>query len=99
MMSFITLYNGGVRVTVKIKPGISRARDLRVVDIGDGKQALEITVAAQPEGGKANKELCLQLAKALKIPRGDVVIKAGQTGRIKVVELLGVSAEMVMQLI
>jgi len=46
-MSFFSSFEGGVRVTVKAKPNSKHARDWQIVDIGEGKQALEIAVASK----------------------------------------------------
>ncbi|MCJ8191932.1 DUF167 domain-containing protein [Sphingomicrobium aestuariivivum] len=72
-----------VRVTPKAKkPGIlGWRRDAA------GEERLEVRVAAPPEDGKANKELCVTLAKALGVPKGAVRVVAGETSRLKRVEV------------
>ena len=85
----ISVFAGGVRLTVKAKPGLARPRAPRLVDVGDGKRAIEITVAAAPEDGKANRAITEQLAKALGMKKADVVVKTGSTGRLKVIEISG----------
>jgi uncharacterized protein (TIGR00251 family) len=90
-MSFLSSFEGGVRLTVKAKPNSKHAREWQVVDIGEGKQALEIAVASKAEGGKANQEICQQIAKKLGLSKAEVLLKAGQTGRIKIVEIHGVN--------
>jgi uncharacterized protein YggU (UPF0235/DUF167 family) len=85
----VSVFAEGVRVTVKARPGISRARAPRLVDIGDGKRALEITVAAAAEDGKANQAICEQLADCLGLKKNALAIKAGTSGRLKIVEITG----------
>jgi uncharacterized protein (TIGR00251 family) len=82
-------FAGGVRVSVRAKPGLSRARDVKVVDVGDGKRAVEVSVAADAQDGKANKALIERLADEWNINRRQIAIKAGQTGRLKIVEISG----------
>ena len=87
-------FEGGVRITVRAKPGLSRARDVKVVDIGDGKRAVEVSVAADAQDGKANRALIERLAKEWGLGKKQIDIKAGQTGRLKIVEIRGDSHEL-----
>ena len=82
-------FAGGVRVTVRAKPGLSRARDVKVVDIGDGKRAVEVSVAAAAQDGKANRALVERLAEEWGLSKKQVSIKTGDTGRLKIVEISG----------
>ena len=79
----------GVRVTVRAKPGLSRARDVKVVDIGDGKRAVEVSVAAAAQDGKANRALVERLAEEWGLGKKQISIKTGETGRLKIVEISG----------
>lgn len=72
---------------------MSKARDLRVIALADGREALEVVVSAPPENGKANKAVCAALAEALGVGRSAVTLKAGQTGRLKLVQARGVRAQ------
>lgn len=90
-MAYLTSFSDGVRITVKAKPRTKKARAWQIVDIGDDKQALEIAIAAQPEGGKANKEICSVLAKTFHVPLNHVDIKTGHTSRIKIIEITGIT--------
>ncbi|MDE2029035.1 MAG: DUF167 domain-containing protein [Alphaproteobacteria bacterium] len=78
-----------MRISVRAKPGSARTRDIKVVDIGDGERAVEISVAAAAQDGKANKALIARLAEEWGVPRKMVSIKAGETGRLKLVEIHG----------
>ncbi len=55
----------------------------------DGKSYLKARVRAVPEDGKANAALEILLAKQAKLPRSAVNVIAGQTARLKQVELKG----------
>lgn len=72
------------RITVTVSPGASRSE--LVGRHGEGWRA---RVAAAPERGRANDALCKLLAEALDVPRRAVHVVAGQTARVKVVEIDG----------
>jgi len=55
--------------------------------------SIKITVAAPPEDGKANAELCAFLSKTLGISKSSVQIKSGQASRRKIIFCLGASKE------
>ncbi len=85
----LSSFEGGVRLAVKAKPGAKGARAPRVVELAEGKRAVEIAVAARAEDGKANKELIGFLAGVMGLKKGDFGIKTGASGRLKVVEIQG----------
>jgi uncharacterized protein len=78
----------GTRLAVWAKP---RAAKSRVLGVREG--ALEVAIAAPPVDGAANAELRATLAKVLGLPKRDVVITSGLSGKNKIVELAGVSPE------
>jgi uncharacterized protein YggU (UPF0235/DUF167 family) len=53
---------------------------------GDG---WKVRIAAAPEQGRANADLCSFLASLAGIPRSDVRVVSGASGRDKLVELQG----------
>lgn len=55
----------------------------------DGRPHLKARVAAPPVEGEANAALTALLAKTLGVGKGAVRIAAGQTGRLKQVEIEG----------
>jgi len=79
--------DGGVRVEILVQPRASRTRA-----VGEHDGRLKIQVAAPPVDGAANEELVSFLAESLGIPKRDVTIVAGETGRRKTVLLRGVAA-------
>lgn len=56
-----------------------------VGELGDG--TLKIKIAAVPERGRANDELCAFLAKELGVPRAGVEVISGQTSPLKLVRV------------
>ena len=72
---------------ILVQPRASRTRA-----VGEHDGRLKIQVAAPPVDGAANEELVSFLAESLGIPKRDVTIVAGETGRRKTVLLRGVAA-------
>jgi uncharacterized protein (TIGR00251 family) len=87
-------FASGVRITIRAKPGLSRTRDIKVVDIGDGKRAIEVSVAADACDGKANRALIERLADEWGLNKKQIDIKSGETGRLKIVEITGEPQEL-----
>ncbi len=54
-------------------------------ELSDGTQ--KIKVAAPPDKGKANDELCRFLAEHHQVPRSAVTILSGQTSPLKLVKI------------
>jgi len=77
-----------VLIHIKAVPGASR--DQVAGAVGD---RLKIRISAPPEGGKANKAICVLLAKALGVKAKDVTIESGQTNPEKIVRIVGARAE------
>jgi hypothetical protein len=77
----------GVRFSVAVAPRASREA---VLGVHDG--ALKIALTAPPVDGAANEALIAFLASALGVPKRDVRITSGQTGKRKRVEVRGVTA-------
>lgn len=76
---------GGVKVEILVQPRASRTRA-----VGEHDGRLKIQVAAPPVDGAANAELLSFLAERLKLPRRDLAIVGGETGRRKTILLRGV---------
>lgn len=79
-------HSKAVGLTVKVVPGSSRTQIA-----GRYGDMLKVKIAAQPEKGKANKELLRFLAAQLKIRQKDVEIQSGHTSSIKMLLLQGVT--------
>lgn len=74
----LKVQDGGVLLGVKVVPGASRTAIL-----GEWNARLRIAVAAAPEKGKANAELCAFLAKRLGLKKSEVTVIQGQTTPLK----------------
>ena len=75
----------GVIITVKVVPASSKTA---VAGVLDG--ALKIKIAAQPEKGKANRQLIEFMAGRLGIRKKDVTILAGKTNPVKQIQISNV---------
>lgn len=76
------------RVTVKVHP---RARRTGIT--GRFGEAYKLDLAAPPVDGKANDECIRFFAELAGVARSRVHIVTGQTGRLKVIEIEGVTQE------
>ena len=85
--------SGTVLFWVRVSP---RARRSAVEGVAGG--ALRVRLAAPPVEGRANDELCRLLAECLDIPESAVKIVRGRHGRLKQVEVRGVSLDSVLDL-
>ncbi len=85
---------GAVRFAVRVQPRASRD----AVD-GEWQGALKVRLTAPPVEGQANEALGEFLAALLKIPRSAVRILSGERSRIKRLELRGVSARQIHDLL
>jgi uncharacterized protein (TIGR00251 family) len=60
---------------------------------------LKVHVTAPPVDGAANKALIDLLAQSLAVHKRDILIVHGTTGRSKIVEITGISAETIEKII
>jgi uncharacterized protein (TIGR00251 family) len=76
------------RITVKVHP-----RAKRTAVRGKVGDAWKLDLAAPPVDGKANEECVRFVAELAGVPRGRARIVSGATSRMKVVEVEGVTQE------
>lgn len=60
--------------------------------VGRYGDAWKVSVAAQPERGRANDAVIALLSGSLRLPRPDIRVVAGHGGRDKIVEVSGLEA-------
>lgn len=60
---------------------------------GQGRSLLKVRVSAPPVEGEANAALEKLLAKALGLPKSAVAVAAGQTARVKQVQIEGLDLD------
>lgn len=78
----------GSALAVRVTPRAGRNRIAEV--LSDGTVKIQLTAA--PVDGEANEKLITFLAKILKVAKSNVEIVAGETGRNKLVSIVGVDA-------
>ncbi len=84
--------DGGLVFSAKVVPGSSRTVIAGVLD-----GMLKIKISAPPEKGKANKCLLEFLAERLGVKKNAVSIVSGQTNPVKQIQVLGISAEILLK--
>lgn len=77
-----------LRLQVRVVPGAKTA-----AVVGRHGAAWKVRVTAPPERGRANEAVIQLLSTRLGLSARDVTVVAGASGRDKVVELRGLSAE------
>ena len=82
---------GGVRVGVKVQPRSSRNQV-----VGEQGGALKIKLTAPPVEGEANAALIEFLSAYLGLPRKDIKLVKGETSRLKIIEIIGISRDQLM---
>lgn len=92
MLLNVVAVAGGSRFAVRVQPRASRSEIVGVWD-----DALRVRVTAPPVDGQANAALVALLAQRLDVRKADVKVVAGQTGRIKWVEVVGLTPEEVVR--
>jgi uncharacterized protein (TIGR00251 family) len=86
--------DGVLTVDVQVVPRASRPRLGPFV--GD---RLKVQVSAPPVDGEANQAVVELFARSLKVPRRDVTIIAGETGRRKTLRIAGATAAQLLALV
>jgi len=80
---------GGLRLMVRLTPRAGRDALGGLREIEPGEPLLLARVAAPPLEGAANAALIKLVAKSLGLPKSAVTITAGDTSRIKALEIAG----------
>ncbi|MEP7270668.1 MAG: DUF167 domain-containing protein [Acidobacteriota bacterium] len=78
--------DGAVTFSVRVQP---RASESHLVGVLDG--TLKVRLAAPPVDGAANEELVKLIAGLFGVAKSKVEIRAGATGRQKVVRVYGIA--------
>ncbi len=73
-------------ITVRVHPRASRSKT------SWNGNLLEVWVTAPPVGGAANRAVLKAVADQLGVPGSTVVLRSGEHGRMKVVEVLEVTS-------
>lgn len=76
-----------MRLRLRVTPNAGRDSIEGFERLADGTEVLRIRVAAVPDKGKANTAVIALLAKALGLPRSALQLVAGETARLKTIDL------------
>jgi len=76
-------------IRLRVSPGAKRS----ALEGAYGEEALKLRVAAPPVDGRASAEAERFLAEVLGVPRSDVTVVGGTSGRDKTVLVRGVTTE------
>lgn len=79
----------GLKLRIKLTPNSARDVILGVEEGSEDSSHLKIKIRAVPEKGKANKALCMFLAKSLGLPKSSFAVISGSTSRLKTVQITG----------
>ena len=83
---------GGASFAVKLHP---RGRKNAIT--GEAGDSLKVTLTAPPVEGRANQACIEFFARLFRVARSSVAIVSGETGRNKVIQVSGLSAEEIRQ--
>jgi len=79
---FYEITEGRVSLRIKAQPNASKSEFAGAY----GEDAIKIRIKAPAVEGAANKELVKFLSKSFKVPKSDIILKTGQSSKIKILE-------------
>jgi len=79
----------GIRLAVRLTPRASRDGLDGIGADADGRPNLRIRLTAPPVEGAANQALIDFLSGILSVRKKDIVIRTGETGRLKILDIAG----------
>ena len=84
----------GAQFALRVQPRASRNAFAGVM--GD---AIKLAITAPPVDGKANQAVVEYLSDVFRVPKSNIVIVSGETGRNKLIAIRGMTAEQVMKVL
>ncbi len=79
--------DGILYLNIKVIPKAQKTEAVEVLKGPEGEEILKIKVAAVPEKGKANAELCRYISKTFGISKSGVQVVQGQASQRKVIRI------------
>ena len=93
-MDYFRISGEFIFLDIKVVPGVSKSA------IGEYREGrLKIRIAAAPEDGKANGELCSFISKLFGLAKKDVQLVSGEKSRLKTLRLPLASKEKIEKLL
>lgn len=77
----------GALIVLRVTPNAGRDTLEGIGTLADGTCVLKLRIAAQPEGGRANKAAIALLAKASGLAKSSFSVRSGATARTKTILL------------
>lgn len=77
-----------VKLKIRVQPGARRSEI-----VGWQGDTLRVWVQAPPIEGRANLALVELLSEVLRLPKSLIVVRAGRSSRVKLVQVEGISEE------
>ena len=91
--AFFDKTEDGVRLQLRATPGTAADQIAGLWHgpntIDDGEARLAVKVTAAPDKGKANVAILKLLAKKLGLPKSALSVRAGETSRLKTIDIKG----------
>jgi uncharacterized protein len=84
----------GAQFALRVQPRASRNAFAGVM--GD---AIKLAITAPPVDGKANQAVVEYLSDVFRVPKSNIVIVSGETGRNKLIAIRGMTAAQVMKVL
>ena len=91
------LHDGKAGAALAVRLTFKASHNALVGILRDG--TIRVHVTAPPKNGQDNKALIRLLSRVLNVPESNVDIVAGETGRDKLVSVMGLSAKALSKLI
>ncbi len=88
---FFTDTDTGIRLLIRATPGAAKNEITGVWRGVDDEHRLAIKITAPPDKGKANAAIIKLLAKATGLAKSSFTITAGETARLKTINVSGES--------
>jgi uncharacterized protein (TIGR00251 family) len=82
----------GLILEIKVQP-----RSAKNEIAGEQAGALKIKLTAAPVDGEANQALIKFLSDVFKVPKKNIMLLKGETSRHKLIEIKGISKELMLQ--
>ncbi|GJL94082.1 MAG: UPF0235 protein [Hyphococcus sp.] len=86
---FFSITEIGLKLFVRATPGAAKNEILGIWQSADGERRLAIKVTAPPDKGKANIAIIKLLASETGLAKSCFSIVAGETARLKTIEIPG----------
>jgi uncharacterized protein (TIGR00251 family) len=77
-----------MKLSLRVQPGASRTRLIGQLPGGEWK----VAVTAPPEGGRANAAVVELMSAVLGVPKRNLAVTRGTSGRQKTIEVTGIDA-------